>query len=701
VTLSEDVTVGAVAHRTEPLPAATSCEEVHHLFHRDRTRASVVVHHGSGVLLVNRRPFYEVLTGPFGYGRTLFSRRPVRHVVPDDALTVDASVPLEVAGLRLLKRDASSSDDILVRLDGGWGTVPAVVLQRHLADRHAARAESLARSEARFRLLVEHAVDVISILDVDGRLLYRSREIPGVVDLGVGDHAFANLHPEDVPKIADLFERCVADPTTELQGEFRLVGADDSVHVFGFNARNCFDDPAIGGVVVNYRDITERRALEDRLLHNAFHDPLTGLPNRELLFERAEHALDRLERVPGRVAALYLDLDGFKACNDELGHDFGDAVIIGIADRLRTHVRKGDTLARIGGDEFVVLADACDEGEAEELGRRLVEAVAEPLRVWDRAVSLSGSIGVAVTSAPASVAVLLQQADSAMYAAKAAGRNRMERYDPAIHEARQRRSRLATDLPLALERGQLRLAYQPIVGAGSRLATGVEALLRWDHPTLGPVPPLEFITIAEQRGLIDRIGGWVLEEACRQLAAWDASGASPRYLSVNVSPGQLDDPAFADVVQATLAATGVDARRLQLEVTETALATDTPGRIGVLAALRGLGVAVAIDDFGTGYSSLSYLSHLPIDVVKLDRTFVADLDRSSDAGVLLRSIVELAHSLGHRVTAEGVETDEHCRLLRAMGCDDLQGYLFAEPEAPAAAGERFREAHGLSLPCDC
>jgi diguanylate cyclase (GGDEF)-like protein/PAS domain S-box-containing protein len=563
-------------------------------------------------------------------------------------------------------------------------------MYRHMAERHAERAAVLTRSEERFRLLVEHAVDVIAILDEQGRLLYRSRAIEGLAEGAVGDDAFGNLHPDDAAEVSVVFQRGLRNPDTTFRGEFRLIDVHGRPHLFEFNARNCLDDPTIGGVVVNFREITERRALEDQLVHHAFHDPLTGLPNRELLFQRADYALQRLDRVPGRVAALYLDLDGFKGFNDELGHDFGDAVIIAVANRLSENIRRGDTLARIGGDEFVVLADGCTEEEANELGGRLVDAIAKPVAVWDQTVTLSGSVGLAVSTAPTSVAALLQQADSAMYAAKAGGRNRLERYDPAAHESRLRRTRISADLPRALARGELHLDYQTIVEAGSRTVAGVEALLRWTHPALGAVPPLEFVMVAEQRGLISRIGAWVLDHACHQLAAWDADGPGPRYLSVNVSAPQLDDPTFAAQVVATLARAGITPTRLQLEVTESGLATDRPERIETLRSLREIGVAVAIDDFGTGYSSLSYLSHLPIDVVKLDQTFVADLDRTPDAVILLQSIVEMAHSLGHRVTAEGVETDEQSRTLRAMGCDDLQGYLFSRPESPAQVAHRFR-----------
>jgi diguanylate cyclase (GGDEF)-like protein/PAS domain S-box-containing protein len=690
--MAGELTVGEVAQEVTALPATVTCEQVHQVFLDEPTRDSVVVVDGDRAVLVNRRPFYEALTGRLGYGRMLHFRRRVLNIAPDDALVVDADLSLEAAGVALLERGIDSAGDILVRLAGGWGTVPASELYRHLTDRHARRAASLAQNEERFRLLVEHAADVIAVLDADRHLLYRSRAIEGIADQPLGENAFANLHPDDAAELEVVFQRGMRNPGTTFRGEFRLLDDGGRPHLFEYNARNCIDDPAIGGIVVNYRDISERRALEDRLVHHAFHDPLTGLPNRELLFQRADYALQRLDRVPGRVAALYLDLDGFKGFNDELGHDFGDAVIIAVAERLRSQIRRGDTLARIGGDEFVILADGCSDAEADELGARLVAAIAEPIPVWDHAVTLSGSVGLAVTSTPSTVATLLQQADSAMYAAKAAGRNRLERFDPVAHEARLRRSRLTTDLPLALGRQELWIAYQPIVDAGTRMASGVEALLRWDHPQLGPVAPLEFIPVAEQRGSIDRIGAWVLEHACRQLAAWDADGPGPRYLSVNVSASQLDDPAFAAQVAFVLAATGVAPSRLQLEVTETAVATDRPERIEVLRELRASGVAVAIDDFGTGYSSLSYLSHLPIDVVKLDRAFVADLDRSADAALLLRSMVELAHSLGHRVTAEGVETDEHCRVLRAMGCDDLQGYLFARPEPADRVGARFRQA---------
>ena len=685
--MDEQTSVADVTRRHDPLPATFTCDDVHEVFRANPDWASVLVEGSPIPLLVNRRPFYELLSGPLGYGRTLFSGRPIAAVFPATDLAIDGDEPIESAAVAVLGGTVvSSGDDLVVRLHTGWGTVASSRLFQHLIRCHLERAEALSRSEERFRSLVEHAVDIIVIFDERGHLLYRSRHLEGVTGPAIGDYGFANVHPDDLADLAVLFQRILQQPGVEFRGEFRVLDDDRLPRLLEFNARNCLGDPAVEGIVANLREITERRALEDRLRQHAFHDALTGLPNRELLFQRAEYALERLSRVAGRVAALYVDLDGFKGFNDELGHDFGDRVIVAIAERLRQVIRRGDTLARIGGDEFVVLVDECTEDEATELGRRLVVSIAQPLAVDGHVVNLSGSVGMATSTATVSVSTLLQRADSAMYAAKAGGRNRLEQYDPRSHAARLRRNRLGADLRTALASGQLHLVYQPIVETASTRLLGVEALVRWDHPELGPVPPLEFVPIAEQLGLIDGIGAWVLQEACQQLAAWDDDGVAPSYVSVNVSPVQLDEAGFADEVAAVLRRTGIPAGRLQVEVTESALATQGTTRIEVLDVLRGTGVTVAIDDFGTGYSALSYLSQVPIDVVKIDRSFVADLGRTTDATVLLRSIVEMAHSLGHRVTAEGVETDEQLRLLRGMGCDAAQGYLFARP-APAT---RFR-----------
>jgi diguanylate cyclase (GGDEF)-like protein len=485
-------------------------------------------------------------------------------------------------------------------------------------------------------------------------------------------------------------QRVARNPDRTLRGEFRILGDGGPPRLLEYSAQSFLHDPAVGGIVVNARDITERRALEDQLRHQAFHDPLTQLPNRELFFQRAEYALQRLARTSGIVSVLYIDLDGFKEINDELGHAVGDSVLVRVAERLRDGLRKGDTLARLGGDEFAVLADGCEEREVAELGHRLLALVTEPVAVGQQVARVSASAGLATTFAPMGVAALLQRADSAMYAAKESGKNRLERYDSNRHERRLRHRRLMVDLPLAISRGELDVLYQPIVDAHTLGIVAVEALARWNHADLGQIPPPVFIGLAEENGQIARIGSWVLEQACLHFAAWAATGPRPRYVSVNVSATQLDDPSFPHTVCDVLRRTGLDADHLQLEVTESGMANDRPQRATALTELQELGVRVAIDDFGTGYSSLSYLSQLPFDAIKLDRSFIVDVDRNSDAALLLERVVELVHSLGRRVTAEGVETDEQRRLLRDAGCDDLQGFLFSRPESREAMALRLR-----------
>jgi diguanylate cyclase (GGDEF)-like protein/PAS domain S-box-containing protein len=689
VQLSADVTVGFVATPTALFPSSITCEELHQRFLGDPDLTSVVI---EGPLLVNRRPFYEALTGRLGYGRMLHFRRRVCKVVAPDPLLLDANESLERAAIRLLERGTGAAgDDVLVRLDIGWGIVPTARLHSHVATRHQERAEMISASEARFRALVERAVDVILVLDADHRAVYQSRPLDGASSLSQDADALSIVNPDDRADLEVALQRAARNPDATLRGEFRILGADGPPRLLEYSAQSFLHDPSVGGIVVNARDITERRALEDQLRHQAFHDPLTQLPNRELFFQRADYALQRLTRAAGIVSVLYIDLDGFKEINDELGHAVGDTVLMTVADRLREGLRRGDTLARLGGDEFAVLADGCEEREVVELGNRLLALVTEPISVDDQVVRVSASAGLATTFATIGVTALLQRADSAMYGAKEAGKNRLERFDPSRHERRLRHRRLTVDLPLAIRRHELDVLYQPIVDAHTLGITAVEALVRWDHPELGQIPPPVFIGLAEETGEIARIGSWVLEQACMHFAAWAATGPRPRYVSVNVSAIQLDDPTFPLAVRDVLRRRHLDADQLQLEVTESGMATDRPQRAIALTELQELGVRVAIDDFGTGYSSLSYLSQLPFDAIKLDRSFIIDVDRNPDATLLLERVVELVHSLGRRVTAEGVETDEHRRVLRDAGCDDLQGFLFARPESRDAIALRLRQ----------
>ncbi len=436
------------------------------------------------------------------------------------------------------------------------------------------------------------------------------------------------------------------------------------------------------------RDLSERKRFEGQLASQALHDRLTGLPNRVLLRDRVEHALARAGRRGASVALLIADIDRFKVFNESLGHDGGDRLLVAVAERLTELLRPGDTVARMGGDEFALLCeDIAGYHEAAGIASRVVGAFEKPFHVQGSDLSLTVSVGVAVGAlAGPAPELLLRDADVAMYRAKDAGRDRFEVFDETMLADATERLSVENDLRRGIAQGQLRLYYQPIVHLDTGAIAGFEALVRWQHPVRGLVPPLEFIATAEQTGLIVPLGRYVLDEACRQAASWAAMHASGEQLrmSVNVSAKQLVQPGWSDEVAQVLAESGLAPRQLVLEITESVLMDDADATAVRLEELRRLGVRIAIDDFGTGYSSLGYLRRLPVDILKIDKSFIDGVAEGPHESALARAVVKLASTLRLEAVAEGIASRKQLLQLRRLRCPYGQGFYFSRPEPPEA-----------------
>ncbi|WIM95128.1 EAL domain-containing protein [Actinoplanes oblitus] len=573
-------------------------------------------------------------------------------------------------------------------------------LTRTLEARVEDRTAELHAREQHFHALIRHSSDVVTVIDADGRVTYQSESMQRVFgyppEAFVGRHYTDLLDPEVSMRLSEAMRQVAARPYATATREVVHTHQDGRKRPSEMIITNLVDDPHVGGFVLNTRDISERKELQDQLVHEAYHDPLTQLANRALFREQAIAALRRTTD----LTVLHLDLDGFKRVNDSLGHLAGDQLLVQIADRIQACVRAEDVVARFGADEFAVLIEAASFAEAERVARRILDDLEAPIVVGARHIHVRASIGLATAASAEDGDQLLRHADLAMHHAKAAGGGTFTSYRPQMQEGLVERLELENDLRAALENHDLRLHYQPTVDLDTSQVVGFEALVRWPHPTRGMINPLDFIPIAEATGMIVPLGRWVLQEACRQAVEWSAAaGGRPLKMSVNVSVRQFDQPDFAETVAAVLAETGMPADRLCLEMTESVLMTDTEANLEQLVRLKALGLTLAIDDFGTGYSSLAYLRRFPVDTLKIDRSFVERLGGVLTGDTALTdTIVRLGKSLGMATVAEGIEEFGQLAALREMGCGFAQGYYFSRPVPASEAGRLFLE--GADTPAE-
>ncbi|MBN1172352.1 MAG: EAL domain-containing protein, partial [Micromonosporaceae bacterium] len=594
------------------------------------------------------------------------------------AIAVESSID----GIAFVGGAVAVSLLLLLRVVLGMRQLEATLeRERTLRAEAVIREESQRWSERRFRSIVYASSDVLLLVGPEGLVTWCGESVERICGYLpselIGSRLDDFIHPEE-SSITGYFAEALIIPGSSAWADCRIRIADGAYRVFQVTGRNLLDDPAVNGLLFTGLDVTERRELSDRLVSQAFYDDLTGLANRALMIDRTERALARYAQDGRRAAVILVGIDDFKNVNDSLGHEAGDTVLKQAAERLSEGMRGADTAARIGGDEFAILLDDAGLDQAFPAADRILRALSEPFVIESHEVYVSASAGITTTDCEyGDPSGMLRDADIAMHRAKASGKNRHQAFRPSMRVDAVKRLELHADLQRAMERGEFVVFYQPIVTLVTNRPAGFEALVRWRHPAHGILGPDRFIPLAEETGLVVPLGRRILRQACLQATDWHTRFSPDLRMAVNMSAKQVADPRFLDDVEAVVAATNMNPARLTLELTESALMADIELAAKRLKSLRAMGIKVAIDDFGTGYSSLAYLDRLPIDLIKIDRSFVAALDDPTREPMLIRVMIDLAQHLGIPVVAEGIESPTQRDRLQRMGCPMGQGYLFS------------------------
>ncbi|MDC7682099.1 EAL domain-containing protein [Asticcacaulis sp. BYS171W] len=690
-------TISDIADRIDPVLPSFTNSQLYDLF-RDQPELMVVavVNAQGGVLgLMERHDFNLKMAAE--YGRALFGAKSVTTMMDASALTVDVATPLrDFTQASLADRPSELMRGFIVTRDGryeGVGTTLSIMkaisqdLQDTLTQQRDMMADLIrvsAESQRHQTFLNTIIQTIPAMVLVKGAHDSKIRLInpAGETMLGVTSAEVIGKTSHDIfaPDQAAQFarsDRRALDSAEAVMIEEEAIynGCGERVVQLKKTVLRTPEGEADAILTLGI-DLTEQKHAQAQIAQLAHFDPLTGLANRALYATEIDKALARVQRQGHRIALLCLDLDRFKAVNDSYGHLTGDALLCQVTERLKLCLRKGDFMARMGGDEFAIIQNIDRPEDAQYLAERLIDAVKDPFVVRDARLDIGLSVGIALAPDDGADAHnLLSRADMALYRVKGDGRNGWCYYRAEMDEQLQARVEMERDLKIALAEGQFQLYFQPLLNLDSGDIVSFEALLRWHHPVTGMVSPAVFIPLAEDCGLIGALGEWVLREACRQAAAWP----QPWRIAVNISPLQFRHGSLPGLVRKTLKATGLDARRLELEITESVLLADETHNLKVLNQIKGMGVRIAMDDFGTGYSSLSYLRTFPFDKIKIDQSFVRDLPHDRNATSIIRAITEMARSLGVEITAEGVETPAQLDALRAMNCREAQGYLIGRP----------------------